>query len=163
MYYIYHIPGIKIGCTTNPKRRILEVQKFTKYEILETHSDINIASEREIQLQKQYGYKIDATPYSQSYKWATSGNPSVEPMLDAAKKWKEANPEKHKEIARLGGLKQGKIQGKKNAESGMFSALGKKMSEYNNRIQTCIHCGKTTRGIGYIRWHGDKCKNKIVK
>jgi hypothetical protein len=59
MYYIYHIPGVKIGCTANPKLRIQYRQGFKNYEILETHTDVHIASERELELQKQYGYKRD--------------------------------------------------------------------------------------------------------
>ncbi len=55
MYYIYHIKGIKVGCTKNLKRRMRE-QGFAEYEILETHSDIDIASQREIELQNQFGY-----------------------------------------------------------------------------------------------------------
>jgi hypothetical protein len=55
MYYIYHIPGVKIGCSTNPNRRVSE-QGFSNFEILEKHNDIDIASQREVYLQKQYGY-----------------------------------------------------------------------------------------------------------
>jgi hypothetical protein len=73
MYYIYHIPDFKwpdgsigkIGCTKNKKHRIEIVQQYKEYEILEEHLDINIASDREIILQKQYGYKIDSTSYKQ--------------------------------------------------------------------------------------------------
>lgn len=65
MYSIYHIPGVKIGCTDNVERRIIQ-QSFTNYEILEEHTDIFIASDREIQLQKQYGYKVDIIPYWKS-------------------------------------------------------------------------------------------------
>ncbi len=60
----------------------------------------------------------------------------------------------------LGGKKQGKIQGKKNVESGLIVNLGKKMAIYNNRTRTCPYCGITTRGVGYERWHGEKCKFK---
>jgi hypothetical protein len=62
MYYIYHIPGIKIGCSQNIKKRI-NSQKFSQYTILEEHYDVFEASNREIQLQKQYGYKVDRIPY----------------------------------------------------------------------------------------------------
>ena len=67
-YYIYHIEGVKIGCTTNPKYRVKYQQNHSNWEILEEHSDIYIASEREIELQKQYGYKVDKTPYYKMYK-----------------------------------------------------------------------------------------------
>ena len=66
-YYIYHIPGIKIGCTMYPKHRIIKAQKYNNYEILEIHTDIKIASDREIELQKQYGYKIDTHRYDCSF------------------------------------------------------------------------------------------------
>jgi hypothetical protein len=66
-YYIYHIEGIKIGCTTNPKKRVKE-QGYTEYSILETHDDINTASDREIELQKECGYPIDKIPYYISIK-----------------------------------------------------------------------------------------------
>jgi len=65
MYYIYHISNVKIGCTTNPKRRVKE-QGYTEWEILETHECIDTASKREQELQKQYGYAVDIAPYSTS-------------------------------------------------------------------------------------------------
>lgn len=60
----------------------------------------------------------------------------------------------------LGGKVMGPIQGKKNVESGLISNLGKKMAKFNNRNRICPYCGISTRGIGYERWHGDKCKWK---
>ena len=41
-------------------------QGFSDWEILEEHNDINIASDREIELQKEYGYPVDKLPYWQS-------------------------------------------------------------------------------------------------
>jgi hypothetical protein len=70
MYYIYHIPGVKIGCSQNIIKRINH-QKFKHYEILEEHDDVFIASERELQLQKQYGYKVDVIPYYESLRRIT--------------------------------------------------------------------------------------------
>jgi hypothetical protein len=55
MYYIYHIKGVKIGCTKHLNRRMRE-QGFVDYEILEIHNDIDVASKREIELQNQFGY-----------------------------------------------------------------------------------------------------------
>ena len=65
MYYIYHIPNVKIGCSSQPKRRITK-QGYTDFEILETHDDIDVASKREIELQKEYGYPVDSIPYYKS-------------------------------------------------------------------------------------------------
>ena len=66
MYYIYHIPDIKIGCTTEPERRVKR-QGYKDYHILEVHSDIDVASKREQELQKEYGYTVDKAPYKHSY------------------------------------------------------------------------------------------------
>ena len=63
MYYIYHIPGIKIGVTNNIKRRMRQ-QNFIEWEILEEHTDVNIVSKRERELQAEYGYAVDNVLYS---------------------------------------------------------------------------------------------------
>ena len=162
MYYIYHIPNVKIGCSKNPERRVKQ-QGYTEFIILETHTDIQIASEREISLQKEYGLKVDKTLYKQ-----TISSPTLEGIKKGGqngfKKWMEDNPElfkeKQKEAAKLGGKKQGPIQGNINKENGHMSSLGKHMTEYNNRIQICPYCNKESRGVGYLRWHGEKCKFK---
>lgn len=77
MYTIYHIPGVKIGCTMNLRRRMNE-QGYDDgdYEILEVHDDIDIASRREIELQKEYGYvdKFCRTVYKQSVLNALKSN-----------------------------------------------------------------------------------------
>jgi tRNA(Ile2) C34 agmatinyltransferase TiaS len=163
-YHIYHIPNVKIGCSTNPKLRV-ERQGYIDFEILETHTDIDIVSKRELELQKEYGYKIDNTPYSQSYEWASSGRnghtaESYRKWFEGSKKWKQENKELHQQFAIAGGKVTGPKLAKRNVESGWISNLGKKMSEKNNQLQTCPHCGITTKGIGYHRWHGDRCKNK---
>ena len=67
MYYIYHVPGIKIGCSQEVERR-LEKQGYAHYEILETHEDGWIAGNREQELQKEYGYPVDRIHYMESIK-----------------------------------------------------------------------------------------------
>ena len=63
MYYIYHIPEVKIGCTCQLEKR-MKRQGFTEWEILEVHEDVAIASKRELELQQQYGYSVDHVPYN---------------------------------------------------------------------------------------------------
>jgi hypothetical protein len=94
-YYIYEIPGVKIGCTWNVKRRVEKAQGYTDYKILEQHTDIMEASKREIELQKHYGYKVDKLPY---YKTLLSGTDE-------------------------GRSKAGIISGKKAAESGQLASI----------------------------------------
>jgi hypothetical protein len=87
MYYIYHIPGVKIGCTQNPKNRINQQTK-SDYEILEIHTDIDVASEREITLQKQYGYSVDTCTYKQSVQ-NDAGKQYIAGRVSAIKQWKD--------------------------------------------------------------------------
>ena len=62
MYYIYHILGVKIGCTKDLQKRMSD-QGFTEWEILETYTDGWLAGDREIELQKEYGYPVDTCHY----------------------------------------------------------------------------------------------------
>ena len=65
MYYLYHIPGKKIGVTRNLSTRVTLMQgyKENEYEVLEQSEDIDYISDREIELQKSYGYKVDLKKY----------------------------------------------------------------------------------------------------
>ena len=65
MYIIYEIKGKKIGCTRKDAYDIRQhMQKdIGKMIVLEEHLCIYEASNREIELQKQYGYEIDSNPY----------------------------------------------------------------------------------------------------
>jgi len=65
MYYLYHIPGKKIGVTRNLNKRVTEQQGYTpdEYEVLLTSEDINLVSSLEIELQKSLGYKVDRQSY----------------------------------------------------------------------------------------------------
>ena len=66
MYYLYHIPGKKIGITRNLKDRVTRQQGYTadEYEVLLTSDDIDYISDKEIELQKSYGYKVDRQKYN---------------------------------------------------------------------------------------------------
>ena len=65
MYYLYHIPGKKIGVTRDLNTRVTLIQgyKENQYEVLEQSDDIDYISDREIELQKSYGYKVDRQSY----------------------------------------------------------------------------------------------------
>ena len=64
-YYIYHIPGKKIGVTSNLYIRVTKQQGYAsdEYEVLLTSDDIDFISQKEIELQKSYGYKVDRQSY----------------------------------------------------------------------------------------------------
>jgi len=65
-YYLYHIPGKKVGVTTDLKRRVEHQQGYGpgEYEIIESSDDIDFISEGEIIMQKAFGYKVDQIPYN---------------------------------------------------------------------------------------------------
>ena len=66
-YYIYHIPGKKIGCTSDLYERVTNQQGYEtgEYEILYRTPDIKAASKMERILQKEYGYRVDLKPYNE--------------------------------------------------------------------------------------------------
>lgn len=65
MYYLYHIPGKKIGVTRNLYNRVTKQQGYSskEYEVLFSTQDISKISAMEIELQKSYGYKVDRQTY----------------------------------------------------------------------------------------------------
>ena len=65
IYYLYHIPGKKIGVTRDLNNRVTTQQGFfpDEYEVLDHSEDINYISKREIELQQSYDYKIDRVEY----------------------------------------------------------------------------------------------------
>lgn len=162
-YKIYHIEGVKIGCSINPQKRVKK-QGYDNFTILEEYNDINIASQREIELQKKYGYTLDCTPYNNTVCAPTIEGVKKGGESNNLKKWQLDNPEEYKKNQLIGAIKggitMGKIQGEKNKESGHISNLGKRMSDYNNRLQKCPYCNIETRGAAYVRWHGENCRHK---
>ena len=137
MYYIYHIPGVKIGCSTTPAERVAK-QGYTQFDVLEVHSDIDEVTIREKELQREYGYEVDSSDYSQVYY-----------------------------LAKSNASKAGRAAGLKAKESGQYSrfaAAGGRATanrpDHPNKLEwTCEHCGKSGKAkVNYIRFHGDNCK-----
>jgi len=69
-YKIYHIPGVKIGCTTSIQRRVIETQGYKpgEFEILFETDNVAKASYMEKKYQEDFGYKIDRKPYKDLFK-----------------------------------------------------------------------------------------------
>ena len=65
-YYLYHIPGKKIGVTRDLKYRVEEQQgyKLGEYSILMKSDNIEHISEQELYWQEKFGYRIDEIPYN---------------------------------------------------------------------------------------------------
>ena len=66
-YYLYHIPGKKIGVTRDLKERVTEQQGYNEdeYEVLMESDDILEVSKDELLLQEMYGYRVDEVPYNE--------------------------------------------------------------------------------------------------
>ena len=66
MYYLYHIPGKKIGVTRDLKERVERQQGYEpgEYGVLTQTDDIDLISRLELKLQKAYGYRVDEVPYN---------------------------------------------------------------------------------------------------
>jgi NTP pyrophosphatase (non-canonical NTP hydrolase) len=66
-YYLYHIFGKKIGVTCDLKDRLTRQQGYgyKEYEVLDSSDDIDYISNKEIELQKKYGYKVDRQSYKE--------------------------------------------------------------------------------------------------
>ena len=66
MYYIYHIEGKKVGCTSNPFKRIIQQQGYSDYKILAKTNCIAEASGLEREWQIKLGYKKDIITYKET-------------------------------------------------------------------------------------------------
>ena len=66
-YYIYHIPGKKIGVTRDLKYRVEEQQGYgpDEYDIVMKSDNIDFISTMEIAYQIKHGYRVDETPYNE--------------------------------------------------------------------------------------------------
>ena len=128
MYYIYHIPQVKIGCSTQPNKRV-ERQGYSNFEILETHTDIHIASQREIELQKEYGYKVDSCTYFDSIKEFKIETAQKGGKASATKSWKE-NRDREMQKSYKGGRMNAEKTGKPVT---MCDMNGNPIKEFKNR------------------------------
>jgi len=189
MYYIYHIKGVKFGCSVEPKRRV-KVQGYSEYTIHETHTDIYIASDREQDLNREYGYPVDKVPYYKTVKIATQegreksaktkllngtlskagkigGKATFERGTGIFGMSEEAKFEGRSEGGKAGGKIGGKVSGKANVESGHMQAIQLKGATLGGKAQTqveytCPYCLKVGKGNRFKSYHIDNqnCKKK---
>ena len=146
-YTIYHIPGIKIGCTCDFQKRMND-QGFTNWEILwQEEGDYEfgwIAGNKEIELQKQYGLPVDTSNY----------------QISRQNRHKFNGTETTYKLTFEDKSKGGKKSGMQNAESGHMKRISKLGTEASLRKIICEHCSKPASTFNYSRWHGDNCKHK---
>ena len=70
MYFVYHVPKVKVGVTANLGKRVFDEQGYdpSEVQILHTTYLIEEASELEKMYQKSFGYKVDQMTYAELMK-----------------------------------------------------------------------------------------------
>ena len=65
MYYVYHVPGVKVGMTKDLGDRVFEQQGYDprEVELLYVSRDIEEASAKELEFQKALQYPVDRQSY----------------------------------------------------------------------------------------------------
>ena len=78
-YYLYHIPGKKIGVTRDLNKRVTLTQGYKpgEYEVLDQSEDIDYISKKEIELQQSYGYRKDHKLYKNLFKMKINVTPQT--------------------------------------------------------------------------------------
>lgn len=158
MFSIYHIPTFvhkdgsigKIGCTTRPTERVLE-QGYSKFEILEEHSCIDTASIREIELQKEYGYKVDTIPYWKVYKQREQTR-SLEASIKGGKTM--GNIHKKNNTGICGLTKEQRIK---------YGKLGAIAQKIEDKVKGGKIAGKLNKDKGKITLMINKNTNEVIK
>lgn len=122
MWHVYEIVGDKAGCVREDQleRRRKDQREKGEMVIRSTHSCIYEASDAEIALQKQKGYKVDRIPY-----WK---------LDNLRQRPKTIDRQKQRESGKKGGLNGGRKGGLKTATI----------------RKTCPNCGyeSTPGGLG---------------
>lgn len=183
-YYVYHVKGIKVGCTSEYPKRVID-QGFdpSDCEILYEIDDIYEASDLEIKEQKKRKYRVDNIPYWKAIEnrvlgglkgGIVAGNLAKETgqVKRMGQKYGQIAKETGRlsEMGRKGGLKAGQIA----KEAGRLSAMAKKSGELARETgqitnlgkaqcsieRKCPHCGVIKKGPVYFRSHGDRCSFK---
>jgi hypothetical protein len=169
MYYIYHIKGVKIGCSTDAKRRVKQ-QGYTEFEILESHVDIDTASKREVELQSEYGYNVDTKAQVYSNQFSNMGKKANgignKIMIENKIGLFGVPIEQRREWALKASRVGVSISADKRRGIKLTDDVKQKMSDNSNCHKLkllkykCEHCGKEMNIGNYYKWHGDKCRNK---
>jgi rubrerythrin len=150
----------KIGCDQAYPNRPLE-QGLTQYFAIEEHEDIMIASEREIELQKEHGVRVDGTPY-----WKTKVNASKaakNALRKGTHNFQTMSKEQRSENAKRTTIfKNSEFQSEMGRRTkGIPRPHAAAFAKALNTLWTCEHCGTTGKGRGnYKRYHHDNCKQK---
>jgi len=157
IYYIYEIPGVKVGCTVDLHRRghiLGEDSRYTDARVLEEierecddEESRQLAGDREIWWQLHLDYGRDNKHYKLSRDVLAAASSSGGQSLHAngLGLWSQTE-EQWARVYRNGGIAAGRANVEQ--QRGAF-ALGE-----------CPYCGKRSNMGNLLRWHFDNCKKK---
>jgi hypothetical protein len=151
-FTIYHVPEIKkIGCTEDLDRRSNDIEYRGKYKLipLEYHTDRRIASDREKELQREYGYEVDTSSF-----WSIQfGLHSPEARAKVGKKVSKRQKGKLPKSLNTKKAKQNQIIGKRKQAGRPMSQWtkdGELIRRWEGYWQICLQHNKPTAGMGSI-------------
>ena len=144
----------KIGCDeAYPNRAITQV--MSEVTVLETHEDIFVASDRELQLQREHGVRVDSIPYYMTK--VNAAKASRASIRNGNHNFQNMSQEKRDEIVKKSPWYNSEHQsemGKRNKGSIRPHAIS--LAKSLNTSWTCTSCGKSGKGRGnYTRWHNN--------
>ncbi len=151
-YFIYHIPGVKIGVSNNPDKRTF-AQGFTEYEILEEHTNIKVVSQRERELQIQYGYKVDNILYWKTIQFQKKGaSPKARKKAVANTDYKARKIDWVKKVANMDyKAKSANTDYKARTENFDYKAKGEKCKKQINQYDVNNNLINTYKGLEAVK------------
>ena len=140
----------KIGVDSRYPTRIIS-QKLTNHRVLEVHTDVYEVSDREQELQRQHGVRVDKTPYYVTY--FKNKNPEQRAKTSAALIGIKRNPSKENQsnAGKIGGSITAKARRKLTMDQAReirilyatgqytFKSLGKKYGVDFRLISKVVH------------------------
>ena len=160
LYTIYHIPGLKYGCTNNYPER--PASQSGVYEFIEEHTDIMVASEREKQLNLEAGYPWSDSQYY--YLMVDMGRiGAISQVNNGGTNLMNWSSEQRSQFAKESTpWRNSDFQSRMAArQKGIPKPTSKALAKALNVEWTCEYCAKIGRGKGnYKRYghHNGTCK-----
>ncbi len=138
IFTVYHVDGVKFGCTKNFSKRERENKRRygedIKMFICESFTDIEKATKFEDAKNIEYGYKRDSRPYS-----------DVKDMH----KTRVYRPLEEEQKEKIRKSMLGKNKGERSSEVKMKIGL----ATMSRPLYKCPHCDKMCKGRGNLKQH----------
>lgn len=172
LYYFYHIPGKKVGCTVNFEQRSYQYRRrgydgaIELIEIKEFVSD-DEAGNYEQELAANFGFS-KSTHYRNNWssrlsdedRFAASQAGGLKAGQLGKSGFHQMTTEQRSEYGRRGALV---TTARKNTAFHAGEAQRKAVkspNHINNQKFTCPHCGKVGIGRSMYYWHFDRCRTR---